>query len=191
MGREYERKYRCPAEAFAGIRAAYGPFREIRMETTYFDTPGLALRRRKWMLRIRRENGLAVCTLKTPLPDGSRGEWECEAADIRSGIQALLALGCPAELAGAKDLVPVCGARFLRLAAELPWGGSRLELALDSGAFLAGERSAPFSEAEIELKQGADADCDAFAEALAREFKLVPEKKSKAQRAFALLDAAD
>lgn len=188
MGREYERKYRCTEEAFAGIQAAYGPFREIRMETSYYDTPALVLRQRKWMLRIRQENGRAVCTLKTPLPDGSRGEWECEAADIRSSIPALIAQGCPPELAALADqgFTAVCGARFTRLAAELASGGARLELALDRGAFLAGEHSAPFAEVEVELKAGSDADCDAFSARLAEDFGLHPEPKSKAQRAFEL-----
>lgn len=186
MGREYERKYRCPAEVFPGIQAAWGPFREIRMETTYFDTPERTLRRRKWMLRIRRENGQPICTLKTPLPDGGRGEWEVAEANLAQAIPALMKLGCPQELGQVSGLAPVCGAAFTRLAAEVTWGGSRLELALDQGVFLAGERSVPFSEAEVELKQGSDGDCDAFAQALAQEYGLTPEGKSKAQRAFAL-----
>ena len=76
MGREFELKYRADSGMIAAIRAAFGDFSEIRMETVYYDTLDAALSRRRWMLRRRYENGTSVCTLKTPLPDGSRGEWE-------------------------------------------------------------------------------------------------------------------
>ena len=91
MGREYELKYAATPAVLAALAAKFGPGREIRMETTYFDTPARTLSTRKMTLRLRRENGVSICTLKTPLPDGSRGEWECESADIHSGIAALLA----------------------------------------------------------------------------------------------------
>ena len=73
MGREFELKYRADSGNIAAIRAAFGDFSEIRMETVYYDTLDAALSRRRWMLRRRYENGISVCTLKTPLPDGSRG----------------------------------------------------------------------------------------------------------------------
>ena len=83
MGREFELKYRADSGVIAAIRAAFGDFSEIRMETVYYDTLDAALSRRRWMLRRRYENGTSVCTLKTPLPDGSRGEWETPCDDIR------------------------------------------------------------------------------------------------------------
>ena len=73
MGRELEWKYRADSGVIAAIRASFGDFSEIRMETVYYDTLDAALSRRRWMLRRRYENGISVCTLKTPLPDGSRG----------------------------------------------------------------------------------------------------------------------
>ena len=72
MGREFELKYRADSGNIAAIRAAFGDFSEIRMETVYYDTLDAALSRRRWMLRRRYENGTTVCTLKTPLPDGKR-----------------------------------------------------------------------------------------------------------------------
>ena len=73
MGREFELKYRADQETLAALRERYGPFEEIQMQTTYFDTFDGKLLSRHWTLRQRMENGTSVCTLKIPLPDGSRG----------------------------------------------------------------------------------------------------------------------
>ena len=144
MPREFEIKYRLTEGAFAALSGQYGPFRQIRMETTYFDTPGQALSARKWTLRRRYENGVSVCTLKTPSPDGGRGEWEVTCPDIAHALEPLVALGAPEELLPlGVELRPLCAARFVRLAADLPYGESRLELALDRGSLLGGDREAP------------------------------------------------
>ena len=82
MGREFELKYRATPQVHAALKSRFTGFRQIRMQTTYFDTPDSALSARKITLRLRRENEETICTLKTPLPDGSRGEWECPAADL-------------------------------------------------------------------------------------------------------------
>ena len=190
MGREYELKYQAGADVLSALADQYGPMEQIHMETAYFDTPSGALHRRKWMLRLRKENGKCVCTLKVPLPDGSRGEWETGEADLSIAVGRLLALGCPEALAGLarEGLAQMCAARFTRLANRLPVGSSTVELALDQGQLLAGERSLPISELEIELKAGREADCAAFAKELSARFQLEPEPRSKAQRAFSLTD---
>ena len=59
--------------------------------------------------------------------------------------------------------------------------------ALDEGTLMGGGRTLPFAEIAVELKAGEEAAATAFAEALAQEFNLTPEPKSKAQRAMALL----
>ena len=99
MGREFELKYQAGEGVLERLREEYGPFREIRMETTYYDDAGKNISLRRWTLRRRLENGVSVCTVKTALPDGSRGEWETEAADVAAAIPRLIALGAPAELA--------------------------------------------------------------------------------------------
>lgn len=184
MPREFEIKYRLTEGAFAALSGQYGPFGQIRMETTYFDTPGQALSARKWTLRRRYENGVSVCTLKTPSPDGGRGEWEVTCPDIAHALDPLVALGAPEELRSlGADLRPLCAARFVRLAADLRYGESRLELALDRGSLLGGDREAPIFEVEAELKAGQDADVLAFGTFLETAYGLVPERKSKFKRA--------
>ena len=95
MGREFELKYRATPQIHASLQARFADFRQIQMETTYFDTADGALSAHKITLRLRRENEDTLCTLKTPLPDGSRGDWECPATDIVDGIAKLRALGAP------------------------------------------------------------------------------------------------
>lgn len=189
MGREFERKYRADSGIIAAIRASFGDFSEIRMETVYYDTLDAALSRRRWMLRRRYENGISVCTLKTPLPDGSRGEWETPCDDIRLAIKELCKLGAPESLLPLTEsgLTEVCAARFTRLAKRLTLERCTVELALDEGALMGGGKTLPFAEVEVELKSGEEAAATAFAEALAQKFNLTPEPKSKAQRAMELL----
>lgn len=190
MGREFELKYRADSGMIAAIRASFGDFSEIRMETVYYDTLDAALSRRRWMLRRRYENGTSsVCTLKTPLPDGSRGEWETPCDDIRLAIKELCKLGAPEDLLTLTEsgLTEACAARFTRLAKQLVLENCTVELALDEGALMGGGRTLPFAEIEVELKSGGEAAATAFAESLARKFGLTPEPKSKAQRAMELL----
>ena len=189
MGREFELKYRADSGMIAAIRAAFGDFSEIRMETVYYDTLDAALSRRRWMLRRRYENGTSVCTLKTPLPDGSRGEWEVEAPDISEGLPKLITLGAPEELSQIVQdgVAPFCAARFVRLAKLLPTQDGTVELALDKGVLLGGGQELPFAEVEVELKSGSDRAAEAFAQNLAAEFGLSVQPKSKLARAMSLV----
>lgn len=191
MGREFEMKYRADADAIELVRQRYGGFTEIHMETAYYDTPARDLSRRRWTLRRRQENDRTVCTLKTPLPDGSRGEWEVLCSSIADGVPGLIAAGAPEALASLTSggLEAVCGARFLRLAKTVSWEGAFLELALDRGELLGGGNALPFGEIEVELKSGSDQAAERFGEALRQEFHLTGEPESKFQRAMKLAEA--
>ena len=188
MGREFELKYQATPETIAAIQAKLGEFTPISMETTYFDTEDLALRKRKWTLRRRLENEKSVCTVKTPLPDGSRGEWETENTDLAAGAEALCAMGAPKEILDYvnQGVTPFCGAKFTRLAKTMELPGGSVELALDEGVLLGGGQELPFAEVEVELKSGEDDLASVFAGKLAAEFDLKEQPKSKLARAMAL-----
>lgn len=190
MGRELELKFAASSETLDAMEEKYAPLTPITMHTRYFDTPHQAFRERRWTLRLRLENGRPICTLKTRLPDGSRGEYETESGDIVSAIPALLEQGAPAELEelAREGLEEVCGARFTRLARIIDVPGGQVELALDRGEFTGGGRTLPFTEAEAELKAGSDEVLARFGRALAEEFSLREEPRSKIQRAMALAE---
>ena len=189
MGREFELKYRATPPLQAALRQAYpGNWQTVAMETTYYDTPAGDLGRIRWTLRRRLENGVAVCTVKTPCPDGGRGEWEVNRADIREAIPELCAMGAPKQLllCLGGELQAVCGARFTRQALTVEQEGCTVEIALDSGVLLGSGREQPLCEIEVELKSGSDAAAVAFAQKLAKDLGLTPETRSKYRRALAL-----
>ena len=86
----------------------------------------------------------------------------------------------------AGGLMETCGARFTRLAAPLEIPGGRVELALDQGVLLGRGKELPFAEVEVALTEVADQAAIAFAQALAEEFQLEKEPKSKFVRAMTL-----
>ena len=188
MGREFELKFRADREKIAAIREKYRDFTPISMETSYYDTTDLKLAMHHWTLRRRMENGVSVCTFKRPLADGSRGEWEVEAASIMEGVRKLCQAGADWELMRitAGGLMETCGARFTRLAATLEIPGGKVELALDQGVLLGRGKELAFAEVEVELKEGADSVARDFAEALAEEFSLTEDPESKFARAMTL-----
>ena len=188
MGREFELKFRCSEEAFAALQGDFPEFVTIQMETTYYDTFDGRLGNNRWTLRRRYENGKAICTLKTPCPDGGRGEWEVEAEGIMTAIPQLVGLGAPAELMAysVSGVAAVCGAKFTRLAKTLDIPGATVELALDRGVLTGGGREMPLLEVEVELKTGSDNAATAFARELAAKYGLIPENRSKYRRALGL-----
>ena len=72
MGVEFELKFRATPEQLDKVEQGISGERQvIEMETTYYDTPDGALSQRKYTLRRRMENGVSVCTLKTPVVEGN------------------------------------------------------------------------------------------------------------------------
>ena len=188
MGREFELKYSCSEESFSALQADFADFAAIEMETTYYDTFDGRLSNHRWTLRRRMENGRSICTLKTPCPDGGRGEWEVESGSIMAAIPALCRLGAPIDLMAfcVSGVAPVCGAKFTRLSKTLEIPGAAVELALDRGKLLGNGREMPLLEVEVELKEGADSAAIAFAGELADKYGLKPENRSKYRRALGL-----
>ena len=187
MATEYELKFKANPEIMTAIDETFPGGTVMEMETDYYDTLSGAMSGRRYTLRRRLENGVSVCTLKTPAGD-ARGEWEAECDTIENAIPKLIAMGAPADLAELikEGLVHICGARFTRLAKTVILPDCTVEIALDKGVLLGGGKTEPLCEAEVELKAGSKEACDAFAKELAARFGLVAEKKSKFARALGL-----
>ena len=183
MAQELELKFAATGAQLESLRSRLEGFTQTQMETTYYDTPDRQLSAQKITLRRRQENEKTICTVKTPGKGISRGEWECENADIEAAIPILCKLGAPRELLDLPALIPVCGAKFTRLSRLLTLPDAQIELALDQGILLGGGKEAPLCEVELELKSGSEETLFALAKAVAAEFSLKPEPKSKFQRA--------
>ena len=188
MGREFELKFAASEAAFAALKAQWQDFNRICMETTYYDTPDSALSSRHITLRRRMENETSVCTVKTPISEHGRGEWELEWDDIETAIPELCKLSASKALLALTidGVIPVCGARFTRLAKLLELPQCTVEIALDEGVLLGGGRELPLREVEVELKDGSEEAAVAFAAELAKQYGLTPENKSKFRRAQGL-----
>lgn len=189
MGTEYELKFRADPDILRSVYTTFpARWKTLSMETAYYDTPGGSLSARRWTLRRRLENGVSVCTLKTPGQDGARGEWEVECDSIEAAIPELCKLSGSVDLASlcAGGLVTVCGARFQRKAGLFVLRDCTVEIALDEGVLLGGGREIPLCELEVEHKDGSREAADAFAAQLADIYGLEAEVKSKFARALSL-----
>ena len=185
MGREFELKYAATPEKLAAIFQMWENWETISMETTYFDTRDDALSAEHCTLRCRMENGVSVCTVKTPISEFGRGEWNKNAPWCAETVAQLFAE------AGRKQipfdaLRPVCGAKFTRRAKTVELPGCIVEIALDEGILMGGAQQIPLCELEIEVKDGSEKAAVLWAKSLATKFHLQPEKQSKFRRAALL-----
>lgn len=188
MGREFELKFRATPAQQDAILKEFGDFFPISMETTYYDTPGRSLSAQRITLRRRLENGISVCTLKTPGIGYSRGEWNVEETEIVAAITELCKLSGVAALKNwaREGLYPLCAARFTRQRKTLSFPEFTAELALDRGVLLGADREMPLCELELELISGSEDALVEYAEKMAAQYGLEPESDSKFRRAMAL-----
>ncbi len=166
-----------------------------RQLNTYYDTADGRLGAARHGLRVRRIGERALITLKGPSEVGGdgvhrRAEHEFPGDDPNPaawppGVARELALA----LTGGAPLAPtVAVATERQILYALRDGAKVAELCLDQGVFRAGGRERPFSEVEIELlSAGQASDLAALTAALGAQIKLVPEPRSKLQRAMDLL----
>lgn len=135
------------------------------LHTVYFDTPDLRLYANGVALRVRREDGRFIQTLKTVNSATSgdsaavavRKEWDWTIAGPEPDLAPLeaegVALLVPADARGA--LAPLFTTEFRRTTLLLrPDALTAIELAVDEGRITAGNACAPISEVELELKSG-------------------------------------
>ena len=189
MGVEYELKFRATAQMQAALRAeTEGEEQEFDMETTYYDAIDGGLSQRYYTLRRRLENGISVCTLKTPSDGAGRGEWEVFCDSVEDAVEELCKLGAPENLKEltAVGIKQVCGAKFHRIAKTVRLDDGVVELALDHGVLMGGDKEIPLCEVEVELKEGTVEMTRSYAIMLATLYDLIPEKGSKFRRALAL-----
>ena len=188
MGIEFELKYRVTPGMLEKMREEFSEdSRSIAMETTYYDTPEGALSKLHYTLRRRMENGISVCTLKTPADSQGRQEYEVLSTSIEDALERLgKQSGIDLLTLTEAGLVPVCGARFTRMAKNIELSNTTVELALDKGVLMGGGREVPLYEVEVELKSGSRETAKLYAAQLALRYNLLPESGSKFRRAFAL-----
>lgn len=179
------------------LSALREPFHETDMDAVYYDTPSWELSKQKWALRLRRENGVPVVTVKAPSgksPGGGifcRDEWQTKAETAEEGAVRLVGMGAPAklgEIVKNGPLEEVCRIRFTRRSAVLHLPeGVRVDMAVDSGSVEAGEKTEPLLELELELLFGDAESMIRLATELISRYSLQKEYISKYERALRLI----
>jgi inorganic triphosphatase YgiF len=183
---ETELKFLLTEDAARRLAALEGE--EQDLVSTYFDTAGFDLLKRRATLRLRRQGEGWTQTLKAEGENAaSRFEDERESRDGRLDPAAFSKRAV--QIAGLKSirgLAPVFETRIRRRARRVPQGGSIIELALDLGEIEAGGGSAPVRELELELKSGAVEDLLDLAREHLRAGGLSLSFTSKAERGYRL-----
>ena len=158
--REIELKLALSAHELPRLRqrlAGFGDAGAVAVDNVYFDTADGLLRGHRMALRVRRIGRRWVQTLKTEAGAGalsSRGEWELPAPRGRLDLGRFPETPLAALLRSHPQarLRPVFRTRFRRSLWRA--AGGAVEIALDEGEIIAGDRRAPILELELELKSG-------------------------------------
>lgn len=194
--REVELKLAVAAADLARLRRRlrrFGRARVERIETVYHDTADFALAARGIALRVRRAGRRWLQTLKTEAGATAlsrRGEWEMPAPRGRLDIARFAGTPLDALLRAlpALQIGPRFRTRFTRTSWHTAKGA--IEIALDEGEIVAGDRTEPILELELELKSGAAAALWQLALDLAGSGRsalaLLPFGESKAARGVRL-----
>ena len=215
MSSETELKFRIPAARLAAVRRAVAT-RTARIEplaAVYLDTPGEHLAQARVALRLRREGGVWVQTLKAegtsamhrlehnvPLGDVGDGAevaqgptsagWPAHDLARHAGTEAGAVLARVLAAAGGAPLVPRYATEVQRTRRTLRQGGALIELALDEGQIVAGGASGAATcaicEIEFELLSGPPQALLAMASRWVDRFGLVLDVRSKSERGHRL-----
>ena len=170
-----------------------------QLTARYFDTPDLHLLRHGAGLRVRKEDGQWIQTMKAggSVQSGlhSRNEWEgpVDRAWPRLGKLRKL-VGDDAHWLAMLDapnlkdrLEPLFVVDVQRHRWEVESAGSRIEVALDVGHIERKSQRVPVNELELELKDGDPASLYAFALELLDDIPLRLSNINKAQRGYMLV----
>ena len=172
----------------------------VLMEGAYFDTPSRVLKRNNVALRVRCEGSICFATLKWGGSKVIQGLHEHQEVNIPVDTGSCF-IAPPVdvfeesidgknmgELLGDESLELLFETVVTRRRAKLRYGSSIMELAIDRGKVIAGEKEAPISEIEIELYAGELSDVLDLTAVISEKYGLTPEDRSKYARAIALLD---
>ncbi|WP_296771141.1 CYTH and CHAD domain-containing protein [Thiobacillus sp.] len=193
---EIELKLALPPQQAAAFVKRMARRRSVPLQqdlvTRYFDTPDFALSAQGVALRVRRVGRRWLQTLKT---EGERQGGLSRRVEFEMPVSRGVpdwsrfppeALAYVPEALRAQ-LAPVFETRFHRTAWLIAGkGGAQVEVALDVGEVVSGERSQPICEIELELKAGQPDALFVLALDWAVAFDCLPFDVSKAERGVRL-----
>ncbi|MDP9811313.1 inorganic triphosphatase YgiF [Rhizobium tibeticum] len=176
-------------EALLGSDLLGEPEKVLEQSSTYFDTVERRLFQEGFSLRIRRSGAARMQTVKATGPSKSlfaRSEWETPI----DGDEPVLDHSSPLLSEFGSDLAvePVFDVDVERRVWNVKENGSLIEVVVDQGEAVSGDRQSAIREVELELKDGDRKDLFI----LARKVDgIVPSRfgvRSKSEKGFALVD---
>jgi triphosphatase len=197
-GREIELKFLLDAETFAELQqsdllAGPKPAKAARrLVSTYFDTEAGSLQAAGIVLRVRRQRGGDLMTVKwaAPRPGSAleRGELEVPVTGADPD-PSLFGAEVAAELERVTGGLPLL-ARFTtdvrRRVSQVTAGAGRIEVAFDTGFIIAGSSRQPVRELELELKEGPAVELYRLASSLTGRFEMQLGVLTKSDRGMLL-----
>jgi len=197
MSDEIELKLGLPRNAVAALRrhplfaAAEKLGNAVTLENTYYDTAELALKDKRIALRTRRHGRTWLQTVKCGAQSTGgltrRPEWE-QPFDGSFDFSVVTVARVRKFLTRIEpQLVPVFSTRFRReTRTYAPDDRVRILMMIDTGDVIAGERTEPICELELELECGRPLDLLLLACRLVADLPLLPDDVSKAERGYRL-----
>jgi triphosphatase len=175
------------------LRDSLVPPEERDLASFYFDTSDYALRKARVYLRVRDTGTGYLQTIKSMRSEAEpmqRLEWERQITSPRPELDhaegtALAPLLTPEVRASLQRLFETVVKRKTFLVASRD---SEIEVAIDLGRVVSGERRQPISEIELELKRGETKDLFCLARAFAQALPLRLAVKTKAERGYELVE---
>jgi inorganic triphosphatase YgiF len=180
-------------DRLAGFDLVAGRVKRVR--DIYLDTPDRHIFYAGYACRLRRQDDEYLITLKAlgGAQDAihRRQELEATVPPVLSPAQwpASPARERLVEWIGASPLLPLFELEQERWVRDLMRGGRRVaEWSLDDVRVVAGGQEQAYLQLEVELRpQGDEIDLGRIAACLRDEWKLLPEPRSKFERAFSLI----
>lgn len=188
-----DRKELAKLQEALNENAAFEFQERVAMKAMYFDTPELALTKRKLAYRIRRENERLLATLKG---GGSAAGGLHKRLELNVGVSSEmpdLRIFAATEGAQLLDGLQLDGAlheivrtEFMRNVYLWRSDAGIIEVALDDGWIYGGAKSSAILELELELKNGAESELHRLAAYFQAHFILYAADKSKFLRGMEL-----
>jgi triphosphatase len=198
---ETELKFQIPARSLAAVKQAIATktARTVALQARYFDTPDQRLATQRVALRMRREGAQWVQTVKALGPNAMvrlEHEVRLDSSEDKPPLDTARHAGTDAGNALAAALGDRAGSsqlvfetRVLRTLRLVRHAGALVEVALDVGDVIAGERQQPLCELEFELKRGPIDGLLSLAARWVKQHGLWLDVRSKAERGLRLARA--
>jgi inorganic triphosphatase YgiF len=170
------------------------PIKVEMLKAVYFDTKDFVLRDHSVTLRVRREDDQFVQTIKSAVAESAslleRHEWKQTIPSARPDLEA--AATTPPGAVFSREvcaaLRPAFETKIERTLYRLAEGTKGIDIAWDQGEIVAGNRSTPVHEIELELKYGERAALFDLAQAIMAAVPAELAFASKAERGYQLIE---